>query len=81
MILGAFPFLFAPQVEHLEKSFQGDVADPRFIPYLSLHEFEALLLTSPSEIAAAVSTPEVAQKVADMTAPYDSPGSAPGGGR
>ncbi len=61
------------RVEHLEKSFLADVRDPRFIPYLSLHEFEALLLTSPAEVAAAVSRPEAARAVTDMTAPYDSP--------
>lgn len=61
------------RVEHLERSFQDDVADPRFIPYLSLHEFEALLLTSPAEIATAVASPQVAQQVKNITAPYGSP--------
>ncbi|GBC94056.1 hypothetical protein HRbin15_02563 [bacterium HR15] len=32
------------KVRHLECAFAKDINDPRFIPYLSLHEFEALLL-------------------------------------
>lgn len=31
------------RVEHLEKAFAGDIDDPRFLPFLMLHEFEALL--------------------------------------
>jgi len=32
------------RVRHLESCCQQDINDPRFIPYLQLHEFEALLL-------------------------------------
>ncbi len=31
------------RVEHLEKAFAEDIDDPRFLPFLMLHEFEALL--------------------------------------
>jgi hypothetical protein len=34
----------AERVQYLEKCFADDVADPRFLPHLQLHEFEALLL-------------------------------------
>lgn len=34
-------------VESLEKSLADDVGDSRFIPYIQLHEFEALLLSEP----------------------------------
>ncbi len=35
------------RVEALEQAFADDMDDPRFIPYLQLHEFEALLLADP----------------------------------
>lgn len=31
------------RVEHLEKAFAEDIDDPRFLPFLMLHEFEALV--------------------------------------
>ena len=34
-------------VEHLEQQFAEDLDHPRFIPYVQLHEFEALLLSDP----------------------------------
>jgi hypothetical protein len=36
------------RVQALEDAFAADVAHPRFVPYLQLHEFEALLLAEPS---------------------------------
>ncbi len=36
-------------VASLESSFADDIADRRFIPYIQLHEFEALLLCEPKE--------------------------------
>jgi len=36
------------RVARLEKAFQGDIDDHRFIPYIQLHEFEALLFAEPS---------------------------------
>ncbi|MGH8931639.1 MAG: DUF4276 family protein [Egibacteraceae bacterium] len=38
-------------VEHLERCAGNTVGDPRFIPYLSLHEFEALLFADPHVVA------------------------------
>jgi hypothetical protein len=40
-----------PRVEHVERAFQADIGHPRFLPYLALHEFEALLFTNPSRCA------------------------------
>lgn len=34
------------RVEEMEKSISGDINDWRFIPYIQLHEFEALLFSS-----------------------------------
>jgi hypothetical protein len=36
-----------PYVMALERAFGEDINDPRFIPHLQLHEFEALLFTEP----------------------------------
>jgi hypothetical protein len=37
------------RVATIEKAFAEDLGDPRFIPYLQLHEFEALLLADPEK--------------------------------
>lgn len=37
----------------LEKKFANDICNPKFLPFLSLHEFEAYLFTSPKHIAGA----------------------------
>ena len=37
------------RVRCLEESFGGDVSHPQFIPYIQLHEFEALLLSDPTK--------------------------------
>ncbi|MCI0395620.1 MAG: DUF4276 family protein [Chloroflexi bacterium] len=39
------------RVAHLEKSFAQDIDRPAFFPYLSLHEFEALLFVDVEKIA------------------------------
>jgi len=36
------------RVEALEQAFSEDIGHPRFIPYIQLHEFEALLFADPS---------------------------------
>ncbi|MBF0568950.1 MAG: DUF4276 family protein [Nitrospirae bacterium] len=39
------------QVEVLEKAIAQDLNDPRFIPYIQLHEFEALILADPKSLS------------------------------
>jgi Domain of unknown function (DUF4276) len=36
------------RVEFLQQAFAEDINDPRFIPYIQLHEFEAILFSDPS---------------------------------
>lgn len=36
-----------PFVEALEQAFAKDIDDPRFVPYIQLHEFETLLFSDP----------------------------------
>jgi hypothetical protein len=38
------------RVEILEAAFAADIRDSRFIPYLSLHEFEALIFSDPNKL-------------------------------
>ena len=35
------------QAAHLEKALANELDDPRFVPYLQVHEFEALVLANP----------------------------------
>lgn len=38
------------QVQHLEQALATHIANDKFFPYLALHEFEAMLMTSPEDI-------------------------------
>jgi hypothetical protein len=38
------------RVEFLEKAFAEDVGDPRFVPHIQLHEFEAYLFCDPGQL-------------------------------
>ena len=46
------------KVAHLEQRLANDINNHRFIPYLQLHEFEAILFTSPLEICNALASNE-----------------------
>lgn len=37
------------RVDFLEQSFAQDIADPRFVPYIQLHEYEAYLFSDPTQ--------------------------------
>ena len=39
------------RVEALEQSFADDIGDPRFIPYIQLHEYEAYLFADPTKFS------------------------------
>lgn len=40
----------ARRAQHLEAALHAEFGDPRFLPYLSVHEFEALLLAEPDRL-------------------------------
>jgi hypothetical protein len=42
------------QARHLEQALAGEMNDPRFIPYLQVHEFEALILSDPPRIGSLI---------------------------
>ena len=39
------------KVEYLENAFYNDINDRRFLPYIQLHEFEALILSQPEKLS------------------------------
>ncbi|MDP3278052.1 MAG: DUF4276 family protein [Deltaproteobacteria bacterium] len=53
-------------VASLESAFARTINDPRFVPYLSLYEFEALLFSAPEVLGARV--PSLAGSVAEIKA-------------
>ena len=53
------------KVAHLEAAFAEDIKNPKFIPYLQLHEFEGLLFSSTKSIQSAFPT---ASKIKDLDA-------------
>jgi hypothetical protein len=62
------------KVSTLEKAWKTDVQHPRFIPYLQLHEFEALLLASPQHLGEEfIGYDEPILRLADMASQFDSP--------
>lgn len=60
------------RVKFLETAFAQDINCPRFRPYLSLHEFEALLFVQPQEIVAVVEAKLGRQGFGDLSR-YSSP--------
>jgi hypothetical protein len=55
----------AHRVRHVEEAIHKDLASPRnLIPFLALHEFEALLFTDPAITAAVIPAPEKASELA-----------------
>lgn len=58
------------RVEFLETEFGSDLQHPRFIPYIQVHEFEALLFADPSRILEVF--PARTSEVASLQAACDS---------
>ena len=57
----------------LEQAFARDVDHRRFVPYLSLHEFEALLFSSPAEIAGIAPEQDAENKLLSIKRSFSSP--------
>lgn len=60
------------QVEEMERCIKEDIADTRFIPYIQLHEFEALLFSSNKGFQAFFS-PEQQESIQTIIHTYDNP--------
>ncbi len=68
------------RVKHLEQALSRDIPDPRFLPYLQLHEFEALLLCDPAKFAEVYEgTEAAAARLAAMVDSFPSPERIDGG--
>ncbi len=52
------------KVESLEQSFAANISYPRFIPYVQLHEFEALLFSDPQSFT--IAFPDMGPKLAEL---------------
>jgi len=66
------------RVSIIEEAFEANIQtirdDPRFIPYIQLHEFEALLLSDPGKFKFRFSGCEQAiQKLVELSDQFDSP--------
>lgn len=62
------------RVQYLEASLREDIGHPRFIPYIQLHEFEALLLSDPSRFKAVFLThDEAIARLGELASRFDSP--------
>jgi hypothetical protein len=61
------------RVAYLEKAFAEDIADPRFVPGLILHEFEGLLFSTPRAIAAVMENESHLKKLEGVVAQHGSP--------
>ncbi len=57
------------QVRLIEKALEKEIDDPRFLAYLSLHEFEALLFADPETIVDAFPNTKKRNPLGDLSAP------------
>lgn len=61
------------RVSFLEQVMQTDIGDERFIPYLQLHEFEALLFSEPQAIDRIMTGPLVSSRLQTVRDGFQSP--------
>lgn len=62
------------RVRRLADALSADISDYRFIPYIQLHEFEALLLSDPGKFAVHFLDDESGiDRLTELVSPYDSP--------
>ena len=62
------------KVRAIEDALGADINDRRFIPYIQLHEFEALILSAPEQLSARFRNREVGiRRLAALSAQFESP--------
>lgn len=62
------------RVRALEDALADDISDQRFIPYIQLHEFEALLLSDPGKLESEfIGSADGIESLASMVARFNSP--------
>lgn len=62
------------KVDVLERSLYEDINDQRFIPYIQVHEYEALLFSSPETIISKLAFDTKQEKrISDIVGKYENP--------
>ena len=61
------------KVASVEQAWTADIDSQRFIPYLALHEFEAMLFTVPAEIATGFGQPALHASLQSIRASFPTP--------
>ncbi len=61
------------RIEHLEEAFKKDIAHHKFLPYLELHEFEAMMFASPEKISNAFPETKKLEKLHEIKNIFSSP--------
>ena len=61
------------RVAHVEDAFRKDISHNRFMPYLSLHEFESLIFTAPEECSFVFAGTDAAARLQKIADGYGSP--------
>jgi hypothetical protein len=62
------------RAESLEERFSADIDDRRFVPYVQVHEFEALLFAKPAQFAIAYpNRPRELQQLSRIRSAFESP--------
>lgn len=61
------------QTQHVEREWAKKIANPRFRPYLMLHEFEALLFVEPAEVCTTLHQLDALPKVREVRATFPTP--------
>jgi hypothetical protein len=61
------------RVAHLEASWAKKVGNSRFLPHLTLHEFEAMVFAGPDEVARHFSVPDAREKMERILRTFSSP--------
>ena len=61
------------RVASMEAIWAADIGNQRFLPYLALHEFEAMLFTAPAEIATSFGQPGLQSSLQNIRASFNTP--------
>ena len=61
------------RVKLLEGSLAKDIGDSRFIPYIQLHEFEALLLSDPKKLDSQFDDSDAVERITVLVSQFSSP--------
>jgi hypothetical protein len=61
------------KVDSVEQAWADDINSQRFVPYLALHEFEAMLFAEPAEIANSFGFPALRASLQNIRASFPTP--------